>query len=48
LLAKALADAIPGARFALIKDAAHIPCVEQPETFSRLLIDFVEEISRDR
>lgn len=43
-----LAEAIGGAKLALIRDAAHIPCVEQPELFSRLLIDFVEESSLAR
>ncbi len=28
----------------LVEDAAHISCVEQPEMFSRLLINFLEEI----
>ena len=40
-----LADAIPDAIFSLVEDAAHISCVEQPEIFSRLLINFLEEIS---
>jgi len=41
-LASKLADAIPGAGFSLVEDAAHISCVEQPEMFSRLLLDFLE------
>jgi len=44
-LAGKLADAITGAKFTLIENAAHISCVEQPEIFSRLLLDFVEGIS---
>ncbi|MFG1346662.1 3-oxoadipate enol-lactonase [Xanthobacter autotrophicus DSM 431] len=36
--AEALAAAIPGARLAVIADASHIPCVEQPETLARLLL----------
>ena len=44
-LAEKLADAIPGAKLSLIDDAAHISCVEQPEIFSRLLLNFVEGIS---
>ena len=43
-LARELADAVTGAKFSLIEGAAHITCVEQPETFSRLLIDFWREI----
>lgn len=44
-LAGKLADAINGANLSLIEDAAHISCVEQPEIFSRLLLNFVEGIS---
>jgi 3-oxoadipate enol-lactonase len=44
-LARELADAISGAKFSLIEGAAHISCVEQPESFSRLVIDFWEEIN---
>ena len=40
-----LADAIPGAIFSLVEDAAHISCVEQPERFSSLLLNFLERIS---
>ncbi|UCD82844.1 MAG: 3-oxoadipate enol-lactonase [Desulfobacterales bacterium] len=43
-LARELADAVSGATFSLIEGAAHISCVEQPESFSRLVIDFWEEI----
>ena len=43
-LAAKLADAVSGARFSLVEDAAHISCVEQPEIFSRLVIEFVEAI----
>jgi 3-oxoadipate enol-lactonase len=43
-LASKLADAIPGASFSLVKDAAHISCVEQPERFSSLLLNFLERI----
>ena len=43
-LASKLADAIPDADFSLIEDAAHISCVEQPERFSSLLLNFLERI----
>ena len=36
--AEAMRAAIPGARLEVIADASHIPCVEQPEALSRLLI----------
>jgi len=43
-LVKSLAQLIPNARFEIIRDAGHIPCVEQPETLTaviRAFIDFV-------
>jgi len=36
-----LADAIPGARFAVIPDAGHLSNIEQPEAFNRLVLDFL-------
>ena len=44
-LAQELAEAIPGARFAVLKDAAHIPCVEQAEVLTGHLIAFLDETS---
>jgi len=41
-MAEALARGIPGARLALIPDAAHLGNIEQAETFNRLLLDFLE------
>ncbi|WID99510.1 3-oxoadipate enol-lactonase [Bosea vestrisii] len=40
-LVRGLADAIPGARFAIIAGAGHIPCVEQPAALSALIADFM-------
>jgi hypothetical protein len=42
------ADGAPALVFAnsLVNDAAHISCVEQPEKFAGLLLNFVEGISR--
>ncbi|PIL20298.1 3-oxoadipate enol-lactonase [Puniceibacterium antarcticum] len=34
-------DLIPGAEFALIRGAGHLPCVEQPEAYARILTDFI-------
>lgn len=34
---------IPGSRFALIRGAGHLPCVEQPDEYARLLTDFLAE-----
>lgn len=39
-----LADLIPGAQFHLIRRAGHIPCVEQPEAYARVLTDFLKSI----
>lgn len=37
-------DLIPGSRFELIRRAGHLPCVEQPETYARLLTTFLRDI----
>ncbi|HXV49436.1 MAG TPA: alpha/beta fold hydrolase, partial [Candidatus Binatia bacterium] len=39
-MGRALADAIPGAKFSLIPDAAHLSCIEQPERMAKMLIEF--------
>jgi 3-oxoadipate enol-lactonase len=44
-LAESLARAIPDARFALIEQAAHLPCIEQPEIVGRAIMEFLEEKS---
>jgi len=36
-----LADSIPNARKAVIKDAAHLPNLEHPGEFNRLVLDFL-------
>ncbi|MFC1455384.1 3-oxoadipate enol-lactonase [Microvirga arabica] len=40
---KATADLIPGARFALIAGAGHIPCVETPAELSGLITQHLKE-----
>ena len=35
---------IPGARFDLIPDAAHIPCVETPQAHAAIITRFLKEI----
>ncbi|WP_299667213.1 3-oxoadipate enol-lactonase [uncultured Ruegeria sp.] len=37
-------DLIPGSRFALIRNAGHLPCVERPEEYAELLGGFLSEI----
>ena len=43
-LVRATADLIPGARFAVIDNAGHLPCVEQPREYARLLTEFMQGI----
>lgn len=43
---RALADAIPGARYVEIEDAAHAMPIESPEIINRLLVDHVTEVTR--
>ena len=42
-LVKALADAIPGARFEIVTGAGHIPSIEQPANTAALMARFFEE-----
>ncbi|SFJ06645.1 3-oxoadipate enol-lactonase [Jannaschia pohangensis] len=41
-LMRETADLIPGAEFALMRRAGHLPCVEQPREFAALLTRFVQ------
>ena len=43
-LVRATAELIPGARFEIVKDAGHLPCVEQPGMVGALIGDFFEDI----
>ncbi len=43
-MVREMANLIPGARFELIRRAGHLPCVEQPLEYARLLTGFLEEI----
>lgn len=43
-LGRELAGAIPGARFALIENAAHLPCVEQPAAVADCVMQFLQEV----
>ncbi|MGR3542569.1 MAG: 3-oxoadipate enol-lactonase [Hasllibacter sp.] len=40
-LVRETADLIPGSRFALIRGAGHLPCVERPAEFAALLTGFL-------
>lgn len=43
---RALATALPRARFAEIADAAHLPCIDQPQATAALVDDFVRGLGR--
>ncbi|HEU4902072.1 MAG TPA: alpha/beta fold hydrolase, partial [Flavisolibacter sp.] len=40
---KALADLIEGSSFEIIDGSGHIPCVDNPEKLSNLIIDFINQ-----
>lgn len=40
-LVRETADLIPGSRFALIRGAGHLPCVEKPVEYAKLLTEFL-------
>jgi 3-oxoadipate enol-lactonase len=42
-LVESSARLVPGSRFEVINGAAHIPCVEKPDDFARLLRNFVKQ-----
>lgn len=41
-LVRSTAALIAGSRFEIVRDAGHIPCIEQPEVTARLIRDFLE------
>ncbi|MTH77148.1 3-oxoadipate enol-lactonase [Paracoccus aestuariivivens] len=45
-LVKATADLIPDAAFHIVRDAGHLPCVEQPAAFAAILGPFIKEHSK--
>ncbi|WP_417615405.1 3-oxoadipate enol-lactonase [Oceanisphaera sp.] len=42
-LVQSTAELIPGSRFEVIKNAGHLPCVEQPAALAALVIDFLNQ-----
>lgn len=36
-------DLVPGSKFALIRGAGHLPCVEKPDEYAQILTDFMKE-----
>ncbi|MGE7368603.1 3-oxoadipate enol-lactonase [Neorhizobium sp. NPDC001467] len=43
-LVRSLADLVPGSRYHVIEDTAHIPCVEAPAAFAAVLRDFLTQL----
>jgi 3-oxoadipate enol-lactonase len=43
-LSRELAGLIPGARFSLIAQAAHLPCIEQPDAVAEHMMQFFQEV----
>ena len=43
-LVRETTDLIPGSQFSLIRRAGHLPCVEQPEEYARVLGDFLRSV----
>jgi 3-oxoadipate enol-lactonase len=41
-MSEAIAATIPGARLEIIPAASHLSCIEQPETFNRLVAAFLK------
>lgn len=41
-LSEELAEAIPGARLEVIKDAGHIPSLDRPEIFNQIVLEFLQ------
>jgi 3-oxoadipate enol-lactonase len=43
-LGRELASLIHGAQFSLIEDAAHLPCIEQPQAVAQRMMQFFREV----
>jgi 3-oxoadipate enol-lactonase len=42
-LVRSMAELIPGARFALVEGAGHLPCIEAPDAVAELILEFTAE-----
>ena len=43
-LVRETVDLIPGSRFALVRNAGHLPCVDQPDAYGELINGFLADI----
>jgi 3-oxoadipate enol-lactonase len=43
-LVRETVDLVPGSQFHLIRKAGHLPCVERPEEYARVLSDFLRQV----
>ena len=43
-MVEATIDLIPDAEFTVIEDTGHLPCVEAPEAYAGVLLEFLEEL----
>ena len=46
-LVGAMAERIPGAHYAVIEGAGHLPCIEQPEALAGLIADLLDQVTDD-
>ncbi|HVZ15465.1 MAG TPA: 3-oxoadipate enol-lactonase [Bauldia sp.] len=46
-LVRMLADLVPGSAYATIRDAGHLPCIEQPEEFADLVRQFADALAME-
>ena len=47
-LSRRVAEAIPGARYAVVRRAGHNPMDERPRAFERVLLEFLQETMLDK
>lgn len=47
-LNRVLAAALPNSRFALIEQAGHLPCIEQPVAMAAVIENFLQDIASER
>ncbi|MFK7743833.1 MAG: 3-oxoadipate enol-lactonase [Roseobacter sp.] len=46
-LVRETVDLIPGSQFHLIRNAGHLPCVEQPENYAKAITDFLKSLGHE-